>query len=323
MLLALGLVLLGLTLLAVGGEALVRGSVALARLAGLTPAVIGLTVVALGTSLPELVVSVIASLGGQPDLSVGNVVGSNIINISFILGLAALLIPLPITGNAVKVEWPVMFLAMLVFAVWSRDNEITRVEAGLMLVLLVLVTANAIRLARAEVGASEATQLDQEVEELALRGPGSPSTLAVVYTVVGIGLLLLGGKYLVDGAVRLAEIAGMSERIIGLTIVAGGTSAPEIATTVVAALRKRSDIAIANLLGSNIMNTLGIVGVAGAIHPLRVSPAMLASDLWWMLAGALILFVLLWFRKSLSRIDGAVLVGFYAVYLGLLIGVVR
>ena len=316
---AIGLVVLGLLVLAGGGEVLVRGAVGVARVAGLTPAVIGLTVVAFGTSLPELVVSVIASLSHQPDLSVGNVVGSNIINITFIVGLAALARPLAITGNVVRIEWPIMFLASVVLVVWSRDYEISRIEAALLLLLLVLVVANAIRLARRDVALAEAEQLGSEVAALAPRGVLAETAVAAVMTLLGIGLLVAGGKWLVDGSVRLAQLAGMSERIIGLTIVAGGTSAPEIATSVVAALRGRSDIAIANLIGSNIFNVLGIVGVAGSITPLAVSPAMLGSDMWWMLGAEALLFVVMWLRKKISRVDGAILLGAYLTYLGFLL----
>lgn len=316
---ALGLIALGLAVLAVGGDVLVRGAVAIARLAGLTPAVIGLTVVALGTSLPELVVSVIASAGGQPDLAMGNVIGSNLINTSFILGLAALVIPLPITGNLVRIEWPVMFGAMVIAMVWSRDLVISRPEAWLMLVALVLVMANAIRLSRAEVSAQEQAQFGQEVDELALRTRRGESLVAATLTLAGVVMLIFGGKWLVAGSVDLARLFGMSERVIGLTIVAGGTSAPEVATSLAAALKKRSDIAIANLIGSNIFNTFGILGVAGAITPLQVSPHILASDMWWMLGSAVLLFLLMWLRKALSRPDGALLLGLYVVYMTLLI----
>jgi len=318
---ALGLVLLALVVLALGGELLVRGAVALARVAGLTPAVIGLTVVALGTSLPELVVSVIAAIKHEPDLSIGNVVGSNIINLSLIVGLAALVRPLAITGSMVKIEWPIMFVASVTFVGWSHDGELSRVEAGLFLIFLVLVLANAIRLARREVGAGESAQLSQEVAELVPRGVLGETSVAAALTVSGIGLLIVGGRWLVEGSVVLAHLAGLSERVIGLTIVAAGTSAPEIATSVVAALRGRSDVAVANLIGSNIFNVLGILGVAGSITPIAVSPAMLGSDVWWMLGIEVLLFLLMWARRRLSRLDGAILLGAYLAYLAFLLGV--
>lgn len=321
MLLALGLVVLGLALLAVGGDLLVRGAVAIARLAGLTPAVIGLTVVALGTSLPELVVSVIASLKGQPDLSVGNVVGSNICNITLILGLTAAIRPLPLRGQVVRIEWPIMFAASLIAVVWSRDYQISRIEGIILLVLLALVVANAIRLSRSEIAAEDAEQLEAEVRELVPRVRVGEVAGAAVLTAAGTGLLILGGKWLVDGAVQLAQLAGMSERVIGLTIVAIGTSAPEIATSIAAAVKNRSDIAVANLIGSNIMNILGILGAAATITPLRVAPAILRSDMAWMLGTAVLLLVLMRARHRLSRADGALLLATYGVYLALLLGI--
>jgi cation:H+ antiporter len=316
---AVGLVVLGLALLTVGGDFLVRGATSIAKVAGLTPAVIGLTIVAMGTSLPELVVSVIASLEHQPDLSVGNVVGSNIFNISFIMGAAALMAPLPIRGNVVKLEWPVMCLATVVTIVFARDGVIDRLEAGTFLLSMIAFTAYSIRIARTEATAAEQAHLTGAAERRAIKRTGGEVVLAIAATVAGIGLLVAGGKVLVDGAVRLAQLAGWSERVIGLTIVAAGTSMPELATSVVAALRKESDIAIANLIGSNIFNLLGILGIAGLLLPLEVSPGMLASDVWWMLGTALLLFGLMVFRKALSRLDGVILIAAYGTYLWLLL----
>lgn len=307
------LVVAGLALLAGGGELLVRGATAIAAMAGLTPAVIGLTVVALGTSLPELVVSVIAALGGQPDLAVGNVVGSNIFNITFILGISALAVRLPIRGNLVRIEWPVMFLASLVCVVVARDGLIDRLEAGTFVVALAAFVAYSVRAARIEATATERRDLATTAAGRGLRGADVAAALAA--TVAGVALLVLGGKLLVDGSVRLAQLAGMSERVIGLTIIAVGTSAPEIATSLVAAYRKQSDIAIANLIGSNIFNVLGILGVTGLILPVQVTPALLRGDMLWMLGVSVLLFGLMWLRKSLSRIDGAILLAAYAAWL--------
>jgi len=312
---AIGLVVLGLVVLTLGGDLLVRGATSIARLAGLTPAVIGLTIVAMGTSLPELVVSVIASVDGQPDISVGNVIGSNIFNVSMIMGAAALIARLPIRGQVVKLEYPVMFLATVVTIVIARDGLIDRVEAGALLLSLVVFTAYMIRLARVEATAAEQQDLTVAAERKVLKGKGAEVILAIGATLAGIGLLVAGGKALVDGAVRLAQLAGWTERVIGLTIVAAGTSAPELATSVIAALKKESDIAVANLIGSNIFNLLGILGVAGLILPLQVSPAMLASDVWWMLGTTVLVFLLMFVRKSLSRPDGLILTGTFAIYI--------
>jgi cation:H+ antiporter len=316
---AVGLVVLGLAILTLGGDLLVRGATSIAKLAGLTPAVIGLTIVAMGTSLPELVVSVIASLEGRADLSVGNVVGSNIFNISLIMGVSALVAQLPIRGQVVKLEWPIMALATVITIALAWDGLIDRIEAGALFISLLAFTAYMIRLARVEVTALEREELGSEVARMTLSRDGLKVTLAIGATLAGIGFLVVGGKMLVDGAVRLAQLAGWTERVIGLTIVAAGTSAPELATSVMAALRKESDIAIANLIGSNIFNLLGILGVAGLLLPLEVSPGMLASDVWWMLGTTLLLFLLMVFRKALSRLDGLVLTAAYGLYLWFLL----
>jgi cation:H+ antiporter len=320
----IGLVILGLLLLAGGGEALVRAATTIAEVAGLTPAVIGLTVVAIGTSLPELVVSVLAALRGEPDLAVGNVVGSNIFNVAATLGLTAMIIPLPVHGSAVRLEWPVMFAASLMTLVVARDGLLDRIEGGVLVVALVLFIAYAVRLAKRDVGTAEAGQLAAAVEardidrpDGAGRRPSLPIALAVL--AISIAALMGGGHFLVDGAVRLARLAGMSERVIGLTIVAAGTGAPELATSLIAAFRKRTDVAIANMIGSNIVNLLGILGLTALIAPIPVAPALVRSDLWWMIGSSLLLFPLIRSDARLSRPEGAVLMVVYLVYLTLLL----
>jgi len=309
------LVLIGLVLLAGGGELLVRGATSLAKLAGLTPAIIGLTVVALGTSLPELVVSVMAATRGQPDLAIANVVGSNIANITLILGVTALITPLPILGSVVRWEWPFLFLVTVVCLLFVRDGMLSRVESAGFLVTLVLFVGWMVRLARVEVTPAEAEDLTEQVQSRLLPRWLRASVPAVLATLAGVGLLVVGGKLLVDGAVRLAELAGMTPRVIGLTIVAVGTSAPEIATSIVAALRKHTDVAVANLIGSNMMNTLGILGTAGVVTALPVSAELARTDMAWMLGVTLLLFPLLRIGMQVSRRDGALLVAVYGWYL--------
>jgi len=229
---AVGIVLLGLLLLAGGGEALVRASTTLADLAGVSPAVIGLTVVAIGTSLPELVVSLVAAAQGQPDLAIANVVGSNIFNIAATLGLTALIIPLPVHGSAVRLEWPVMFAASLLCLLLARDGHIDRIDGGFFLVSLILFIAFTVHIARAAIGKREAQQLAAHAEDRDIdAAPGVPERnkqllVALLALAVGVAALVTGGRFLVDGAVSLARLAGMTERVIGLTIVAGGTGAP-------------------------------------------------------------------------------------------------
>lgn len=314
------LVAAGLVLLAIGGEVLVRGAVAVARTAGLTPAVIGLTIVAMGTSLPELVVSLLAGVRGQADIAIGNVIGSNIFNLAFTAGLVAVVGTVPISGNVVKLEYPVMLLATVVFLLLATDGVFSRPEAGAFLLGLILFTAWSVHIARVDVRPDEREVFREEVSRYSLRPRTRALMVSLTAVVAGLGLLTLGGRVLVDGAVQLAQLAGVSERVIGLTIVAIGTSAPEVAASLVAARRGHTDIALGNLIGSNIFNLLGILGVAGLVRPLAIAPELLGNDGWWMLAVTLLLFPLMWLGMRLSRRDGLVLLGTYGAYLVLLIG---
>lgn len=316
------LVLLGLALLAGGGEALVRAATTLAEFAGVTPAVIGLTVVAIGTSLPELVVSLLATTRGEPDLAIANVIGSNIFNVAATLGLTALIIPLPVHGSAVRLEWPVMFAASFFVLLLSRNGALDRLEGAFLLVAMVTFIAFTVRIARRDVTRAEAGQLAEHVEAHDIDAPAGSLpgakprvTVTLLVLLAGMGLLVIGGRLLVDGAVSLARIAGMTERVIGLTIVAGGTGAPELATSIVAALRKRPDVAVANMVGSNIFNLLGILGVAALVAPVPVSPAIVGGDMWWMLGTSLLLLPLMRSASRISRLEGGLLLGSYVAYL--------
>jgi len=313
------LVLAGLAILVAGGEALLRGATALARVAGLTPAVIGLTVVAMGTSLPELVVSLLAAMRGTPAIALGNVAGSNIFNITATLGITALLSPLPVRGAAVRFEWPVMFLASAFALVVVRGGEIDRIEGGIFLLGFAAFTAYAIHVARAELSGAEAHEFAEEVTQRTLARPWFTVARSVGAVVVGIALLVLGGRLLVDGAVALARTAGITERVIGLTVVAVGTSVPELATSLIAALRGRTDVAVANMIGSNIFNILGILGTTALVQPIDVTPAAVVADFWWVAGTSLLLLPLLRSGLRLTRIEGAVLLGVYVVYVLMLL----
>jgi cation:H+ antiporter len=308
-------ILAGLVLLAIGGEILVRGSVAIARSAGLSPAVIGLTIVAAGTSLPEL----IAALKGTPDIAVGNVVGSNIFNLGFIAGLVAVVTPLTVRGNVVKLEYPVMLLASVFFLLLATDGVFSRVEGGGFLLSLVVFMLWSIRIARVEARPTEVAELAVQTAERTLNPRRMELLVSISAVGGGLALLAFGGRVLVDGAVALAQLAGLSERVIGLTIVAAGTSAPEVAASLVAARRGHTDLALGNLIGSNIFNLLGILGISGLILPLSISPEILRNDGWWMLLLTLVLFPLMWLGMQLSRRDGLVLLGIYVAYLVLLL----
>lgn len=323
MLLAIALVVLGLILLAGGGEALVRAATTLAEIAGVAPAVIGLTVVAAGTSLPELVVSVVAAIEKQPDIAIGNVVGSNIFNLAAALGVTAMVFPLPVHGNAVRLEWPVMFLASVWCLVAARDGVVSRLDGAVGVVALVAFIVYTVRIARRRITAPEREDLGSEVEDRDLDARGTRATprliVPLMVLLAGVAALIVGGKFLVDGAVALARLAGMTERQIALTIVAGGTGAPELATSLMAAFRRRTDVAVANMIGSNIFNVLGILGVTAMIAPIPVSPALIASDLWWMIGTAALLLPVLWIGRVISRAEGTLLATAYVAYVVLLL----
>jgi cation:H+ antiporter len=316
MLLALGLIAAGMLLLVLGGEALLRGAVALATILKLTPAVIGLTVVAAGTSVPELAVSILAALRDSADLAVGNVVGSNIFNVTVIIGLSALIGPLAISGNTIKLEYPVLALVTLMLVAVAEDGVISRLEAVLFISVYVGFTAYLVSLVRHQMSAVEAQEYKSELKELQLPSADGPSLLLALLLVVGGAALLGGGAHLtVTGAISLAEMLGMSERVIGLTIVAAGTGLPEVVTSIVSSFRGRDDVAIANVIGSNLFNILGILGMSALVTPLTVAAGIVASDNWWMLGITLLLFPLMFTGMRVNRWEGGVLLTVYAFYL--------
>jgi cation:H+ antiporter len=319
LLLPSGLIVVGIVFLVAGGETLLRGAVGLATLLRLTPAIIGLTVVAAGTSVPELAVSAIAAYQGKPDIAVANVVGSNIFNITVIIGLCALIRPVAIIGNTIKLEYPVLALVTMLAVVIAQDGAINRLDATLCVAIYVGFTAYLVGLVREQVTAAEAREIKAEVEELtpAPSLPRAWSSLAFV--AMGIILLAIGAQLTVTGAVQLARLLGWSERVIGLTIVAAGTGLPEIVASLVSSVRGRSDVAIANVIGSNLFNILGILGLSAMIEPLPVHSALFTNDFWWMLGTTLILFPFMFTGRLLNRWEGAILLIIYGVYLRLLL----
>lgn len=319
---SLFLVALGLVLLAAGGEVLLRGAVGLADRLRLSPAVIGLTVVAAGTSVPELAVSVLASVEGRTDIAVGNVVGSNVFNVLFIVGLCALLRPLAIGGNTIRLEYPVMAIVTLMCLALIQDGSLNRLDASLLLVVYVCFTAYMVTLVRGQMNSVETQEFGAAAETFSA-SPGRRRLPTLVALVAGgIGLLAAGAQATVTGAVALAAWFGLSERVIGLTVVSVGTSLPEVMTSVVSSMRGRDDVALGNVIGSNIFNLLGILGVSAAIAPLSVHPTIVASDSWWMLGSAVALFPIMVTGLRVNRVEGAVMLSAYAAYVVVLLGAV-
>jgi len=312
-------ILAGLALLASGGEALVRGAVSLAGLLRVRPAVIGLTVVAMGTSAPELAVSMLAAARGSGDLAIANVVGSNIFNIAVIVGAAAVFVPITVHLSAVRLEWPVMAAISAAGLLLALDGRITRLEGAGLLFTLVLFTAYMIRVSRSAVAPPDADQLATSIAARCVRPKRHQLALDLGVTFVGIALLVAGADLLVHGAVALAELAGLSHRVIGLTIVAAGTGMPELATSLVAARRGQADIALANVLGSNIFNIAGVLALVSIVTPQVVHPQALRMDLWWMAGYALALFPIMRTGMRVSRLEGTALLATYVLYLVLVI----
>jgi cation:H+ antiporter len=310
--------ILGLVALIVGAELLVRGASRLALSFGISPLVVGLTVVAFGTSSPELAVSVQSTWSGQVDIALGNVVGSNIFNVLFILGFSALITPLLVHQQLIRQEVPVMLGVSLLLWVLSVDGGIGRWEGGLLAGLMLAYTVLVIRQSRRETQSVQA-EVEAEYQE-AFDGPhkgwDAHWGVQVLLFLVGLAMLVLGANWLVEAAVGFARELGVSELVIGLTIVAAGTSLPEVATSILAAVRGERDIAVGNVVGSNIFNILGVLGVSALVAPsaLVVAPAMLAFDLPVMMAVALACLPIFFTGHLIARWEGALFLAFYLAY---------
>ena len=298
-----------LFLLTLGAEGLVRGSASLAIRAGLTPLIVGLTIVAFGTSAPELVVSISASVNNQPDIAIGNVVGSNIFNIGIILGLTALFCPVKISSQVIKYDAPIMIAATIIIMILLLWVSLSRLTGIILAGTLVVYTVIIIRLARNESSEKVAQQFDEGVPSI------SKSLLIdLLFIVGGLVLLVAGSRLLVASATDIARMLRVSEAVIGLTIIAAGTSMPELATSLVAAIRKQPDIAVGNVVGSNLFNILGILGVSSVVKPLKAL-AITPLDLAVMMAFAVALYPLMYTESKLQRWEGALLLTGYSLYL--------
>lgn len=295
-------VVAGLIGLFFGGEALVRGSVGIARRMAIPPLLIGLTVVGFGTSTPELLVSVDAALRGVPDIAIGNIVGSNIANMLLIVGLTCMVWPIVVSGATLRRDTAVMLAAAFALVPIFAMGEMGRVAGG----LLVIGLASYLIWAYLQPGEAVTEDIDAPAPASAL--------ISVLWVVGGLAILMFGARFLVDGSVSIARGFGVSEAFIGLTIVAVGTSLPELATSVIAAFRRQSEIAIGNIVGSNIFNVLGILGITALIKPIPVADRFLTFDLPIMIAVSLVLTGLLLTRPVIGRGVGLAGLAGYAVY---------
>lgn len=311
------LFLLGLITLVIGAELLVRGASRLAVSFGISPLVVGLTVVAFGTSAPEMAVSVGSALNGNPDIAIGNVVGSNIANVLLILGIAAVIAPLLVAEQIIRQEIPIMIGASVLLLVMALDGSINRIEAATLFGLVIAYTVFLVRQSRK----GSAAMSEDFADDIPTSQWDSHWTVQTALVVAGLVMLVLGAGWLVDSAVVFARAFGVSDLVIGLTVVAVGTSMPEIATSIVAALRGQRDIAVGNVVGSNVFNICAVLGVTGLVAPagFPVSEAARHFDLWVMLAVAFACLPILITGREIARWEGILFLGYYAAYTAWLI----
>lgn len=306
----------GLVALVAGASSLVRGASKLALSFGLSPLVVGLTIVAFGTSAPEVAVSVGAVLDGNNDIAIGNVVGSNIFNVLFILGVSALIVPLVVHVQLIRQEIPIMLGSSLLLLVLALDGGIQAWEGFLLLLLLVAYTAFLVIQSRKE-SAQQAAEFDNEIQPATAGAWDAHWAAQLGLIVVGLVLLVLGSDWLVDASIVFAKAFGVSDVVIGLTIVAAGTSMPEVATSITAALKGERDIAVGNVVGSNTFNILGCVGLSGLLSGsdgLAIAASVMHFDMWVMLAVALACLPIFMTGREIARWEGAVFLGYYVAY---------
>jgi len=307
-------VIVGLLFLIWGADRFVHGAAATARNLGLPPLLIGLTIVALATSAPEILVSVVAALRGEPDLAIGNAIGSNIANVGLVLGVVALLRPVELKSATLRREMPALLAVSLLTVSLFLDSYLGRVDGLVLLAGLIIVMIWLIRLGlRSSAGDPLQADFDAEIpKHMSMR-------VAVFWLVVGIVTLLLGARWMVDGAIDIAKLLGVSEVVIGITMVALATSIPELAVSVVSAFRGEYGLAIGNIVGSNIFNLLAVIGVAAAIQPAVLPPSVLSLHIFVMVAFTLVLFAMTYEyegRGKITRVEGLALIAAYLSYQG-------
>ena len=300
--------IIGLIVLVLGGEFLVRGAIPLAVRMKVSLVVVGLTVVSFATSAPELIVSIYSALTGHSDIALGNVIGSNIANITLVLGLTALVYPLGFQKRLYCFDLPVMLFASALFGVFLySDSDLNFFEGFCFVLLLCFLTIYLISYSQN----NDNVSFDKNTQNISL-------VKMLLYIVFGGGCLYLGSNWLVDGAAGIARSFGVSERIISVSIISFGTSVPEFAASIIAALKKEKDLSIGNLIGSNIFNVFAVLGITSMIHPIQViDKGLINSDLWWMFGAALVLYPLMFFfhKRHIGRIEGSILFIFYITYI--------
>jgi cation:H+ antiporter len=310
----------GILILILGGELLVRGAVNVALRFHISTLVVGMTVVSFGTSAPELLVSLEAMFSGHPGIAVGNVVGSNIANLALVLGVTAIIFPIQVSKNSYKLDWPMlMFSSFLVLGfMWMNydpmmgdgyDAKLTHWNGWVMVALLIWFSVYLIRKSRKH------TKAQHAVEEFVPDVPKTSIWIDILYIVLGSLGLSVGAHFLVQGTVGLATVLGISDYVISVTVVAFGTSLPELITSAVAAFKRQSDLSVGNLIGSNIFNILGILGVTAIFKEIPISSRVLNNDMWWVIGVSAIIFPLMITGKRINKWEGGALLLIYSVYI--------
>ena len=311
------LLVVGLVTLIIAGEFLVKGAVSLAFKFHISTLVVGMTIVSFGTSAPELLVSLKAVLDGHPDIAIGNVVGSNIANLALVMGLTALVYPIVVDRNSIRLDWPMMMMSTLLLYAFMYDGQIIWWEGAIMFAILVMFSVFLIRKSRKENKANLDNETEDEPEE---ESAVSSSVIKdVSFIILGCAGLAFGADWLVEGAVEVAKSFGVSDLVISVTIIAFGTSAPELITSLVAATKKHSDISVGNLIGSNIFNILAILGITSMTSSIEVSKEVINFDMFWVLGISFIILPFMLNNRKITRFEGGFLFLAYIAYIFVLL----
>ncbi len=306
------LLILGLVILIVGGEFLVRGAVGLSSAMKISPLVIGMTVVSFGTSAPELLVSIQSAMSGNPGIAIGNVIGSNIANLALVLGVTVMIFPIVAEQQTKKLDFPIMLFATFLFYIFALNLSLEFWE-GLVFVLILLGFTYYLIVNSRKNTKKELVEKDEAVGELA--GAPISTGVSVLFLLGGLVGLYFGSDWFVGGATGIARSFNLSDSVIGVTVVALGTSAPELVASIMAALKKQSDISVGNLIGSNIFNIFAVLGITSLVKPIAVEESVMSFDMWWMIGISLLLVPVLYLGSKIGKLKGAVLVFSYVMYI--------
>jgi cation:H+ antiporter len=303
-----------LAVLVLAGNFLVKGAISIALKIHMSPMVVGLTIIAFGTSAPELFISINSALKGSPDIAMGNVVGSNICNLTLVLGIAAVISPMLVKPNFIKIDWPVAMGSGILLYLFSLNETLQTHEGIIFLVILIIYLYLIIRKSRKDIMA--VMELEKELAKPKVLA--QPLWKDLFFIIAGCAGLYFGSDWFVEAAIILAEGLGVSQRVIGISIVALGTSLPELVTAAIAAYRKQTDLALGNLIGSNIFNIFSILGITAIIKDIDVNIVIINYDFWWMLGITAVILPIMLIQKNINRIEGFFLLVVYIVYMFLL-----